>query len=136
LKFELTEEMFRMKRFCTSVLLTLLTASVLIAAPARDISSTEAKAIIDKNRNVFVLDVRFPQERAQGYIPGSVLIPIDRVEKRLNEVPRNRPVVVYCAVGSRSRIVAQALSGMGYPEVYNMRDGITGWYRNGFPIQR
>ena len=125
-----------MKRFCMSVLLTLLTASALVAAPSRDISSTEAKAFVEKNRNAFILDVRTLQERSQGFIPGSVLIPIDKIEKRLNEVPKNRPVVVYCAVGSRSRIVAQALSGRGYPEVYNMRDGISGWYHNGFPIQR
>lgn len=125
-----------MKRIFIAILLTLLTASALMAAPARDITSIEAKALMEKNRSVFVLDVRLPQERAQGHIPGSLLIPIDKIEKRLNEVPRNRPVVVYCAVGSRSRAVAQALSGMGYAEVYNMRDGIMGWYRNGFPIQR
>jgi len=114
----------------------LLTAVTVPAATSKDITSAEAKAIIARNKNTFILDVRTPQERSQGFIPGSVLIPIDTIEKRLNEVPRNRPVVVYCAVGSRSRVVAQALSGSGYPEVYNMRDGITGWYRNGFPIQR
>jgi|SRR6185369_4973517 len=125
-----------MKKLCISFLIPLLTASALVAAPSRDISSAEAKAFIDKNRNVFVLDVRTPQERSQGFIPGSVLIPIDKIEKRLSEVPKNRPVVVYCGVGSRSRVVAQALSARGYPEVYNVRDGIAGWYRNGFPIQR
>lgn len=114
----------------------LLTAAAVSAAASKDITSAEAKAIIIKNRNTFILDVRTPQERSQGFIPGSVLIPIDMIEKRLNEIPKNRPVVVYCAVGSRSRAVAQALSVRGFPEVYNMRDGIAGWYRNGFPIQR
>jgi rhodanese-related sulfurtransferase len=125
-----------MKKFCTAFLLTLLTASVLIAAPSRDITSIEAKALIDKSRNVFILDVRTPQERTQGYIQGSVLIPIDTIEKRISEIPKKRTIVVYCAVGSRSRAVSQALSGRGYPDVYNMKDGIMGWYRNGFPIQR
>jgi len=125
-----------MKRFYGVLFFLLLTAATVSAAFSKDITSAEAKAIITKNRNTFILDVRTPQERSQGYIPGSVLIPIDKIEKRLDEVPRNRPVVVYCAVGSRSRVVAQALSGSGYPEVYNMKDGIAGWYRNGFPIQR
>jgi rhodanese-related sulfurtransferase len=125
-----------MKKICAALLLMLLTSSVLIASPSRDITSIEAKALIDKSRNVFILDVRTPQERIQGYIQGSVLIPIDAIEKRINEVPKKRTIVVYCAVGSRSRVVAQALSGMGYPDVYNMRDGIMGWYRNGFPVQR
>lgn len=125
-----------MKKFCFALLLTLLTSSVLIAAPSRDITSTEAKALIAKNKNAFILDVRTPQERSQGYIPGSVLIPIDMVERRINDIPKKRTIVVYCAVGSRSRAVAQALSGRGYPDVYNMKDGIMGWYRNGFPVQR
>lgn len=125
-----------MKRFFMPVLLMLLTASVLMAAPYRDLSSAEAKKLMERDRNVFLLDVRTPQERSQGFIAGSVLIPIDQIEKRISEIPRKKPVVVYCAVGSRSRAVAQALSGRGYPEVYNMRDGIMGWYRSGFPIQR
>ena len=83
-----------------------------------------------------ILDVRSEQERGQGYIPGSKLIPIDTIERRLAEIPKNRPVIVYCAVGSRSRVVAQGLSRLGYGEVYNMRDGIMGWYRNGYPVQR
>ncbi len=118
------------------LLLTLLTAASLFAASSKDITSVEAKALLAKNSKVFLLDVRTPQERSQGYIPGSVLIPIDTIEQRVNEVPKNRPVVVYCAVGSRSRSVAQALAGMGYAEVYNMKDGIMGWYRNGYSIQR
>jgi len=125
-----------MKRFFGALFLILLTAATLSAAASKDITSAEAKSFIEKNRKAFILDVRTPQERSQGFIPGSVLIPIDTIEKRLGEVPKNRPVVVYCGVGSRSRVVAQALSGRGYPEVYNMRDGIAGWYRNGFPIQR
>jgi rhodanese-related sulfurtransferase len=125
-----------MKRFYGVLFTILLTVAAVSAAFSKDITSAEAKAMIIKNKNIFILDVRTPQERGQGFIPGSVPIPIDMVGMRLNEVPKNRPVVVYCAVGSRSRIVAQALSDRGYPEVYNMRDGIAGWYRNGFPIQR
>lgn len=125
-----------MKKMYLAFLLVLLTAAALLAASYRDITSVEAKALIGKGRNVFILDVRTPQERGEGFIPGSVLIPINTLENRVNEIPKNRPVVVYCAVGSRSRAVAQALAGMGYPEVYNMRDGIMGWYRNGFSLQR
>jgi rhodanese-related sulfurtransferase len=116
-----------------AALMLCVTAAV-AAGGARDITSQEAKVIIDKNRNTYLLDVRTPQERQQGYIAGSVLIPIDQIEKRIAEVPKNRPVIVYCAVGSRSRPVAQALARNGYTEVYNMKDGIFGWYRNGLPV--
>ncbi len=125
-----------MKWIVTLLVLVTVAATDLLAASARDITSREAKALIEKNRNVFVLDVRTPDERRQGYIAGSTLIPIDAMAKRIGEVPRNRPVLVYCAVGSRSGVVAQALSRQGYGEVYNMKDGILGWYRNGFAITR
>lgn len=125
-----------MKKFLLLTLLLVLAATAAYAVAAKDITSTEAKLIMDKSKNIYLLDVRTPDERRQGYIAGSVLIPIDQVEKRIAEIPKNRPVIVYCAVGSRSRPVAQALARSGYTEVYNMRDGIFGWYRNGLPVQQ
>lgn len=127
-----------MKRLILALILCLcsLFPALASAATARDISPAEAKQLIDKTKKPFILDVRTPQERSQGYIAGSQLIPIDSVERRLAEIPKNRPIIVYCAVGSRSRAVAQGLSRLGYPEVYNLRDGIVGWSRNGYPVQR
>ena len=125
-----------MKWLLTMAMLLALLAGQVFGATARDISSREAKGLMERNAKVFVLDVRTPDERRQGYIAGSTLIPMDTVERRIAEVPKNRPVLVYCAVGSRSRVVAQALARHGYGEVYNMQDGIYGWYRNGFAIQR
>lgn len=125
-----------MKRLLWALLLVIAAVLPLTAGGARDITSNEARSLLTDRKNIYLLDVRTPQERAQGFIPGSVLIPINEVERRMAEIPRNRPVIVYCAVGSRSRPVAQALAGNGYPEVYNMRDGIVGWSRNGYQIQR
>lgn len=65
-----------------------------------------------------------------------MLIPIGEFERRFSEVPKSRTIVVYCAVGSRSKPVANFLTQQGYKDVYNMTDGIVGWYRNGFPIKR
>ncbi len=105
-------------------------------AAGKDISSRDAKTMLDANKNIFLLDVRTPQEYSQGKLAGSILIPINEVEQRIREVPKNKPVVVYCAVGARSKPVADFLSQQGYKDVFNMKDGIVGWYRNGFPIQR
>lgn len=118
----------------TLVLLCLTSAFAL--ADARDISSRDARGLLEKNGNALLLDVRTPQEYRQGRIAGAVLIPIGEFERRIGEVPGNRAIIVYCAVGSRSKPVAQFLAQRGYREVYNMADGIVGWYRNGFPIQR
>ena len=124
-----------MKKLFLAVILVCLAWSLALAA-AQDISSREAKTLLEKNRTVFLLDVRTPQEYSQARLPGSVLIPINELEGRIKEVPRNKTILVYCAVGSRSKPVAEYLSKNGYKDVYNMTDGIVGWYRNGFPLQR
>lgn len=125
-----------LKRFMAMATLLLIAVTAFAAGGVKDITSLEANAIIAKNKNVYLLDVRTPQERQQGYIAGSVLIPINTIEQRFAEIPRNRPIIVYCAVGSRSRPVAQALAKSGISEVYNMKDGIYGWYRNGLPVKQ
>jgi rhodanese-related sulfurtransferase len=124
-----------MRTLFAAVMLVCLTYS-LACAGVRNISSREAKALLEKNRNVFVLDVRTPQENSQAKLPGTVLIPISEFERRIGEVPKNRTVLVYCAVGARSKPVSEFLAKNGYKDVYNMTDGIVGWYRNGFPLQR
>lgn len=118
------------------LMLILLTMVTQVWSAEKNISSREAKALLGKNKNTYLLDVRTPQEYSQGRLAGSVLIPIDQFERRFREVPKNKTIVVYCAVGSRSKPVAGFLSQQGYKDVYNMTDGIVGWYRNGFPIHR
>lgn len=124
-----------MKLFLLALLMILSVTSQVWPAE-RDITSRDAKSLLEKNKNIFLLDVRTAQEHGQARLAGSVLIPIGEFERRINEVPKNKPVLVYCAVGSRSRLVANYLSKRGNQEVYNMTDGIVGWYRNGFPINR
>jgi rhodanese-related sulfurtransferase len=118
------------------LLLMIVTMATQTWAAEKNISSREAKALLDRNKNIYLLDVRTPQEYSQGKLAGSALIPIGEFERRIREVPKNKTIVVYCAVGSRSVPVANFLSRQGYRDVYNMTDGIVGWYRNGFPIQR
>ena len=124
-----------MKRL-TLILVLILTVVTQVWAAEKDIMSRDAKALLDKNKAVFLLDVRTPQEYSQGRLAGSVLIPVNELERRINEVPKNRPVLVYCAVGARSKPAAGFLARQGYKDVYHMTDGIIGWYRNGLPIQR
>lgn len=124
-----------MKKIVLVLLMIVVMASQAWAVE-KNVSSREIKTLMEKNKDVFLLDVRTPQEYSQGKLAGSVLIPIGEFERRIREVPKNKTIVVYCAVGSRSKPVASFLSQQGYKDVYHMTDGIVGWYRNGFPIQR
>ena len=125
-----------MKKVVLVVLVLMAAVATHVWAAEKDISARDAKVLIDTNKNIYLLDVRTPQEYSQARLAGSILIPINEFEGRIREVPKNKPIVVYCAVGSRSKPVANFLTKQGYKDVYNMTDGIVGWYRNGFPIQR
>lgn len=118
------------------ILVLMVAAVTQVWAAEKNISAREAKALLDKDKSIYLLDVRTPQEYSQGKLAGSVLIPIGEFERRVREVPKNKTIVVYCAVGSRSKPVASFLAQQGYKDVYNVTDGIVGWYRNGYPIQR
>ena len=75
-----------------------------------------------------VLDVRSPSETASGIIPGALIIPIDALESRLRELPRDqRPWLVYCAAGARSAAACEFLSHAGFAGLYNLNGGIGAW---------
>ncbi len=77
----------------------------------------------------FLLDVREPYEweianLAQG---GAVLIPLGEVQDRLDEIPTDREVVVYCRSGQRSATAVRTLLASGLPRVHNLRGGVLAW---------
>lgn len=106
------------------------------SAAVRNLTASDYQQLLKKSPNLFLLDVRTPGENAEMRIKGSHLIPIDQVQARINEIPRDRPVVVYCATAVRSGQVARYLDSRGYPEVYNLTGGIMGWQVRGFPVER
>ena len=118
------------------VVALLLTASLTFAAGAVNLNSTRAKEILAKNPKVLVLDVRTPEEYRQARLTGAKLIPLNELERRVKEIPRDRPLLVYCAVGARSDSAARLLASKGFKEIYHMSDGIVGWYKNGYPVEK
>ena len=97
--------------------------------PVKSIPATEAKNYMaGKTQDEFtLLDVRQPKEYESYHLPGAKLIPIPELDKRLNEIDSHKPVLVYCAVGGRSRVAAQMLAGKGFNQVINMAGGIKAW---------
>ena len=80
-----------------------------------------------------LLDVRTPQEFSSGYIAGAVNIPLQSLPQRINELPQDRPIILYCRSGNRSRTAANMLAGAGYSDVYDL-GGIIKWQRSGLPV--
>jgi len=109
-------------------------APVAVAAPSADISPQQAKALLDGGEAVLV-DVREPWEWTTARIPGARLIPMSELPARWGEVPTDRPVIVYCAVGQRSAAVVEALRAQGHDRAYNIAGGIVAWMNGQYPVE-
>jgi sulfur-carrier protein adenylyltransferase/sulfurtransferase len=92
------------------------------------LSVKELKRRIDAGEDVYILDVREPWEYKIANLGGK-LIPQSEVPRRLNEIDRDREVVVQCKSGGRSQRIAELLKQSGYPRVVNLAGGIAAWAR-------
>ncbi len=81
------------------------------------------------------IDVRTPSERAQTFVIGSVAIPLNHLTERLQELPKDRPLLVYCAGGYRSSIAASLLQQHGFQAVSEIAGGITAWETAQLPVE-
>lgn len=79
---------------------------------------------LDNKCSLFLLDVRTPQEYQAGHLEGGYLLPIAELAQRMNEIPHDKPIVVYCRSGVRSQRALEYLKSIGYKEVYNLAGGI------------
>jgi NADPH-dependent 2,4-dienoyl-CoA reductase/sulfur reductase-like enzyme/rhodanese-related sulfurtransferase len=89
---------------------------------AGNVSTVEATQVPELEAVATFLDVREPREHDRGCIPGSLNIPLSQLRQRLNEIPRGKPVVVYCEIGRRAYIACRALRQLGL-DVANLAGG-------------
>jgi hydroxyacylglutathione hydrolase len=82
---------------------------------------------LESEKPPIILDIRAEQERDQKYIQDSLHIPLNHLEERLNEVPRDRTVVVQCAGGYRSAMAASILQGHHFTNVMDLIGGLAAW---------
>lgn len=103
-------------------------------AEAVELDVDSLKQRLDAGEEVFVLDVRRPEELEEdGLIEGSVNIPIGDLEARLAEVPKDQPLAIYCHVGGRASRAAALLRENGYTEPIEY-GGITAWKEKGYDV--
>ena len=106
-------------------------AAVGTAPAVASVAATELAARLDGDDPPFLLDVRESWEWAVGNLGGrgARLVPLAELEDRLAELPRDRPIVVYCKSGQRSATAARLLADRGFPSVANLEGGIAAWAR-------
>ncbi len=102
--------------------------NVILQAPSLD--AEQLRDFMNRNRigTYTLLDVRQPAEYRSAHIPGGTLIPLPELPERVTELDPEKPVIVYCASGGRSKVAAQALLYRGFKEVYNLNGGIKAWH--------
>ena len=81
-----------------------------------------------------VLDVRAPGERSDKHIEGSVHLPLNRLKRQLDDVPRDRTVILQCAGGYRSAIAASILANHGRTEIADLVGGLAAWEEAGLDL--
>ncbi|HEY4642331.1 MAG TPA: rhodanese-like domain-containing protein [Thermoanaerobaculia bacterium] len=92
----------------------------------REITPTELQQLLAGDNPPFLIDVREEGEAAICSIDGSILIPMNSLPQRLQEIPRDRPSVLYCHGGMRSMMVGEWLSQQGF-EALSLAGGIDRW---------
>lgn len=99
----------------------------------REVDSQQARSMIAEGAHA--IDVREPDEVAQGVIPGATAIPRGFLESRIEDAVRDRsePIVVYCAGGARSAFATQSLHDLGYTNVVSLAGGFGAWKSAGLP---
>ncbi|MDQ7057159.1 MAG: rhodanese-like domain-containing protein [Ghiorsea sp.] len=101
------------------------------------ISVNDAYELVKSNdTNTVFLDVRSPSEYQSGHVPNAKLIPVQKLSSRLNEVPKDKNIVVYCEAGVRAAKAADILVEAGFTNVQSMKASMRGWRSAGYPLNK
>lgn len=118
----------------------LLVLSVLPCARADDVSTVAVSALVEEMSRAhppLVLDVRSPEEYAEGHLPGALNIPHTKLEDELGRLEpyRDRDIVVYCKSGRRAGIALALLKSRGFSRLRHLEGDYTAWHAAGRPVE-
>ncbi len=90
----------------------------------------------DPVRPALLVDIRERDEFLRVRVDGCLFIPMSQLGVRMDEVPKDRPILMICASGSRSQSATAYLRQQGWEDVGSVAGGIDGWERLGLPVRR
>jgi phage shock protein E len=112
-----------MRKLILAVLAVISVACSPVDKPKPATASPAAPSAVEQaiQEGALIVDVRTPEEYASGHYPGAVNIPVDEIERRMNELgpDKNRPIVLYCRSGRRSGIALDLVRRAGYTRAVN-----------------
>jgi len=100
------------------------------------VPALEAASVLDSQPDAVLLDIRTPQEFAEGRIAGSANIDFYAADfrSRLDALDRDTTYVVYCRSGNRSDSAMDIFADLGFTSVYEVDGGIISWVNSGLPV--
>ncbi len=125
--------MFQVSLVILVIVIVIISASrrrtTMSAYNVKNITSQEAKELIDKNEDTLILDVRTKAEYISGHIPNAKLIPLNQLTNSIDDLDqyKDKPVIIYCATGGRSPIAVNILVENGFSNINHLYRGISNW---------
>lgn len=99
------------------------------------IESEEMKTMLKKDE-IQLVDVRTVKEFNENYVDGAQNIVFDdNFNQKLENLQKNKPIIVYCRSGRRSAKCAEILEKKGFSKIYDLKGGITQWMKDGFEVK-
>lgn len=127
-----------------TILITILFASLCFNLKAQEnqafiknVNTQTFKELVDTGKGI-ILDVRTPEEIEQGHIANASTINFydEKFVAKINLIPKDKEVYVYCKAGGRSSQAAQILKQNGFNKIYNLDGGFMQWEKNNFPVEK
>jgi rhodanese-related sulfurtransferase len=100
------------------------------------IANVESLKRLMAEHQALLVDVREPSEYGSGHIPGAINIPLRKLARNLNNIPSDRPVVLYCTTGYRSSMGVMTLHLLNYDNVQGFPPSLAGWIKAGEAIAK
>jgi phage shock protein E len=101
-----------------------------------DLSVPDFKTKLEGTPAAVLIDLRTPDETAKGIIPNAIQLDYFRkdFEKEVIKLDKGKPYFLYCASGGRSTETAELMVKQGFKQVYNLKEGFTGWKKQKMPV--
>ena len=100
----------------------------------KEIDAADLHARIEAGEDLALIDIRSDAEIAQGILPDAEHLAMHLIPLRMNDLPKDRDVILYCRSGARSYHACNFLGQQGIDNVVNLRGGIIAWARQGYEI--
>jgi rhodanese-related sulfurtransferase len=103
-----------------------------VSHTAINLNTSQAKAIISSDSNLIILDVRTPEEYADGKIANAINIDVkdESFKSKVTKLNKSKSYLVYCKAGSRSANAVSIMQELGFTKIYNLTNGYDEWIEN------